>query len=118
MANFLGSLLPTLRNVFDRLQSSCGGDEADLLATADSHVLDSSLSAVQEKAQQHRKGVKRKLCPESMSSVISDPADLRLPKPWAPKPKPTLQSMRINDSEQARVGLGQKVFKEPTLEEY
>ena len=32
VANFLGSLLSTLRNKgFDRLQSSCTGDEAELL---------------------------------------------------------------------------------------
>ena len=74
--NFIGNLVPVLRNkVVERMDPLWSGDPDALVEKAKTHVLDSSWSSVQEKAQQHRTGAKRKEAERSETDPADDPAD-------------------------------------------
>ena len=71
--NFVGNLVPVLRNkVVERMDDLWSGEPEALVEKAKGHVLDSSWSAVQEKAQQHRKGAKRKDAGHALEADTAD----------------------------------------------
>ena len=74
--NFIGNLVPVLRNkVVERMDPVWSGEPEALVEKAKTHVLDSSWSSVQEKAQQHRRGAKRKEAEPTETDPAQDPAD-------------------------------------------